>query len=157
MSSAGSIGNIGTTISDFGGAISDLFGAQGSSDAASAYGTAAGIAKQNAALTARSTAISEQQQGISTFKVLGSEQADTAGAGFTSGGSAAYLMRASASQASLSKQLIENQGQITEEGYQQQAAAYTGQQKAAETQSEGQAAGGILGAVSGISSLFSLF
>lgn len=149
--------DIGNAISDFGGAVSDLFGAAGSSQAASAYGTAASIAEKNKALTLRSTAIQEQQQGIQTFKVLGAEQAETAGAGFsTVGGSAGDLLRASAQQAALSKQLIENQGQITAEGFEQQAQAYLGQQQAAQTQSKGQGIGGLLKGALGVASLFGL-
>lgn len=148
--------DIGTAIGDFGGAVSDLFGSAGSSQAASSYSKAAQIAQTNEALTLRSTAVQEQQEDIQTYKVLGTESADVAGAGFTQGGSAGDLMRSSANQAALSKQLIENQGQITAQGYAEQANAYEGQASAAQTQSKGQAAGGILGAISGIASIFGL-
>lgn len=148
--------DIGDAIGLFGGAVSDLFGAKGSQQAASAYKTAASIAQKNEALTRRSTAIQTQQQDILTFKTLGAEQADTAAAGFsTTGGSAGDLLRASGQQAALSKQLIENQGEITAQGYEQQAQAYLGQASAANTQSKGQGIGGILGAAAGVFSLFS--
>lgn len=145
--------DIATGIGDIGGAVSDLFGAEGSTQAASAYGTAAKIATSNAALTARSTQVQEAQANIQTYQALGTEQADVAGAGVTSGGSAADLLRASGQQAALSKQLIENQGQVTEQGYEQQAAAYKGQEQAANTQAKGQGAGGILSAVAGVASI----
>lgn len=148
--------DFGTAISDFGGAVGDLFGAAGSKQASSAYTTAAKIAEQNKALTERSTAITEQQQNIQTFKVLGTEQADVAGAGFTAGGTAGDLLRASAQQAALSKQLIQNQGEITAGGYEQQAQAYQGQAQAAQTQSKGQAAGGVLGILGTVASVASV-
>lgn len=153
MSSAG-ISNIGQGIGDIGGAVSDLFGAAGSTQAASSYGTAAKIALSNEALTKRSTAIQAQQQDISTFKVLGTETADVAGAGFTQGGSAGDLLRSSAQQAALSKQLIVNQGNITAQGYQQQAAAYEGQEQASKTQAAGQGIGGLLSIASAAFALF---
>ena len=147
--------DIGQAFGDFGGAVSDIFGAEGSQQAGSAYGTAATIAQENAALTLRSTAIQEQQATQQTYKVLGTEQADTSAAGFNaSSGSAGDLLRASASQAALTKQLIQNQGEVTATGYQQQAAAYEGQKQAAQTQSEGQGVGGLLGIAAGVLSLF---
>lgn len=145
--------DFGSAFSDFGGAVSDLFGAAGSSQAASAYKKAAGVAQENEALTKRSTQIQEQQAGIQTYQALGAEQADTAGAGVTAGGSAEYLLRSSASQAALTKQLTETQGEVTALGYEQQAQAYEGQAQAASTASKGQGAGGILSAVSGVASL----
>lgn len=145
--------NIGSGLGMLGGAVSDLFGSSGSSQAAGAYGKAAQIAEFNKALTLRSTAIQEKQQDIQTYKVLGTEAADVAGAGFTSGGTAGDLMRASAQQAALSKQLIQNQGEITAQGFEEQAAAYTGQQQAAQTQSKGQAAGGILQGLGAVASV----
>lgn len=146
----------GAALDDIGGAVSDLFGMAGSNKAASAYGKAATIAQQNEALTRRSTAIQTQQQDILTFKALGAEQADTAAAGFsTTGGSAGDLLRASGQQAALSKQLIENQGEITAQGFEQQAQAYLGQEQAAKTQAKGQGIGGILGIASAAFSIFS--
>lgn len=142
-----------TAFGDFGGAVSDLFGAQGSSQAAGAYEKAAQIALTNEALTRRSTAIQEQQQNIQTYKVIGSENAEVAGAGFTQGGSAGDLLRSSAQQASLSKQLISTQGEINAQGYEQQAQAYEGQAQASKTQAKGQGAGGLLNAVAGVASI----
>lgn len=147
--------DFGAASSDIGGAVSDLFSAFGAKKAASAYGTAASIAFSNEALTRRSTAITLQQKDIETYKVLGAENADVAGAGFTAGGSAGDLMRASAQQASLSKQLIQNQGEITAQGYEEQAQAYKGQQQAADAQATGSGIGGILKGVAGIAALFS--
>ncbi len=140
---------------DIGGAVSDLFGAEGSKQAAGAYDKAAQIALGNEALTRRSTAIQEQQQDIQTYKIIGSENTEVAGAGFQQSGTAGDLLRSSAQQAALSKQLINTQGEITAQGYEQQAQAYEGQAAASKTQAKGQTAGGLLSAVSGVASLVS--
>lgn len=131
-------------IDDIGGAAQDIFAAAGASESASAYSEASNLAQSNADITARSTAIQTQQEGIQTYKVLGTETADVASAGFTQGGSAGDLMRASAQQAALSKQLTQDQGEITEQGYEEQAVAYKGQEKASNTQAEGDVVGGVL-------------
>lgn len=150
--------DIGEIFGDVGGAVSDLFGASGSEQAGAAYGTAAEIAQQNEALTLRSTAIQEQQASQQTYQAISGEKASTAAAGFdVNSGSAGDLLRASAKQAALSKQLIQNQGQITAQGYAQQSAAYVGQEQAAQSEANAQkgsgaakAASGILGVVSDI-------
>lgn len=144
----------GNAISDFGGAVSDIFGAIGSSEAASAYTKAANIAGTNASLAKTATAITEQQTQMQTYQAIGSEKADTAAAGFKTGeGSADWLLRSSAQQASLAKNLVETQGEITQQGYQQQAEAYEGQASAASTAAEGQGAGGLLKTAAGVASL----
>lgn len=146
--------DIGSALSDFGGAVSDIFGSVGSSQAAGAYKKAAQIAQSNAQLAKTATGIQETQLGIQTFQALGTEKAQTAGAGFkTTSGSAGDLLRSSAQQAALAKQVIATQGQITEQGYEQQAQAYTGQAQAAQTAAKGQGAGGILNAVAGVASI----
>lgn len=129
------------------GAVSDLFGAFGSFEAASGYSQASKSAYKEADLTRRSTAISEQQKDVETFKIIGSQEASVAGAGFANTGSAGDLLRMSAQQAALSKQLIANQGEITAQGYEAEGAQYKSQQKAANAQGEGQVAGGVLKAV----------
>lgn len=141
---------IGDIIGDVGGAVSDLFGASGSEAAGQAYGTAAQIANSNAALTLRSGQIQEQQQDIALTKAIGGEKATTSGAGFNnSGGTATDLLRSSAQQGALSKQLIANQTEITAQGYTQQAAAYTGQQQAAQQEANAQKASGASKGLSG--------
>lgn len=144
---------IGSAISDLGGAVSDIFGAEGSSDAASAYKTEASIAQQNELITQRSTAIQEQQEQRTITQAEGTTAAGVAGGGMTSGGSALYLMRSNVQQGALSKQLITNQGEITAQGYAEQAAAATGQANSAQTAAAGKSAGalgGVLGAVASV-------
>lgn len=149
--------NLGGALQDFGGAVSDIFGAEGSENAASAYGKAATLAEQNAKIEQASTAVNVQQQQIQSYLTIGAQTAETAGAGFETGsGSAADLLRFSGQQAALSKQLTEQQGEITQNAYQYQAQAYQGQAAAAKTAAKGQAGGGILGVIGGVAKLFGL-
>lgn len=137
--------DIGSSLGDIGGAVGDLFGAAGSLDAAGAYTKAEQIAKTNEQLTLTSGQIQEQQLGIKTFQSEGAEKAETAGAGFsTASGSAGDLLRSSAEQASLSKQLLNVQTQVTAGGFAQQASAYAGQAAAAQKQAGGGFLGGAL-------------
>lgn len=129
------------------GAVGDLFSAAGSFDSANAYSKASNIATSNAALTRRSGEIQEEQEQRAIITGIGGENASVAGAGFTAGGSASDLMRMSVAKGALDKQLLANQTEITAQGFDQQAAAYKGQEKAANAQGEGQVAGGILGAI----------
>lgn len=129
-----------------GGAVGDIFAGFGALESADAYGTAAELSDKNADITKRSTAIQEQQAQQAIFKTIGAEDAATSGAGFVAGsGSGGDLLRASTAQAGLTRQLVESQGEITEQGYRQQAAAYRGQEAAANMQAGGDFAGGILG------------
>lgn len=145
--------SISGAIGDFGAAAGDLIASGGSFASADAYGEASKIASGNAALTLRSGEIQQQQENIAITKAIGGEQASTAGAGFTTGGNATDLLRASVTQGALTKQLVSNQTQITAQGYEQQASAYTGQQKAAEAQGEAQQAEGAAKTASGILSI----
>lgn len=144
-------------LSDIGGAVSDLFDAAGSAKAGSAYGQAASIAEQNAAITLRSGEIQQQQENQGIIQAIGGEQASVAGAGFTQGGTAGDLMRMSVQKGALNKQLLANQTEITAQGFDQQAAAYKGQQQAAEMQAKAQGGSGIFSAIKGIASIAALF
>lgn len=126
------------------GAVGDFFGAMGSFDAAAGYSSASKSSYKSADLTRMSTKIQETQKDQELYKTLGSEDAAVAGAGFANSGSAGDLMRMSAQQAALSKQLIQNQGEITAGGFDAQGASYKSQQKASNAAGEGQIAGGVL-------------
>lgn len=139
-----------------GGAVSTLFGAAGDAAEASAYGQAAKLASQNAQIAQESTAIQETQAQRQIFKVIGGQQAEVGGAGMLQSGSAQDLLRASASQGSLQKQLIQQQGAITAAGYQEEAAAYKGMQGAAKAASSGGIFGGLLQGAGAIASMFAL-
>lgn len=120
----------GDIFGDLGGATSDLFGAFGDFAEAKGYKTAAKLASQNAQIAAQSTAIQVMATNRQAFQVIGGQESDVAGAGLKSGGSAGDLLRSSQQQASLQKQLIENQGEIEVHGWQEKAAADTAQAQA---------------------------
>ena len=126
-----------STFSDAGGAVSDLFGgyakaaglrlkAQGDLVEAGNYDLASGLAKQNEQFTEQSTGIKQMMANRQIYQSIGTETADIAGAGFSPGkGGALDLLRSSAQQGALQKQLIGQQGLITEAGFNEQATAYT--------------------------------
>lgn len=125
-----------STFSDLGGAASDLFGgsataaglrlkAKGDIVEASNYDLASGLAKQNEQFTEQSTRVKQMMADRQIQQGIGTEKADIAGAGFADSGSALDLLRSSAQQGALQKQLIGQQGLITEAGYNEQATAYT--------------------------------
>lgn len=133
-----------STFSGLGGAVSDIFGAVGSAQAASGYTKAAGIARENEGIAEQSTRIQEMQAQRQIFQVLGGQKADVAGAGLSASGSALDVMRDSAQQGSLTKQLVASQGAITALGYEQEASSYDSMASAAKTSSSGGFLGGLL-------------
>jgi len=141
VASSSSIADIGNAA---GGAVSDIFGAVGDFAEAGAYTTAAQYATQNAQITQQSTAIQEYQAGQKIVQATGAEQAATAGAGLSSGGTNLDLMRASVQQGSLTKNLISLQGKVNENGYLAEAASYTGMASAANSAGKGGVAGGLI-------------
>lgn len=157
-----------STFSGIGGAVDSLFGAIGDQAAASGFKRAAAyqdkaalFAEQEAALSARSTFIQQTQLDRQIYKTLGGQIADIAGAGFTDSGSALYLMRDSAQQAALSKQLLQTQGQITESGYHAAASGYRAEADAYRSQATAKnssASGGFLSSALSIgATIFSFF
>ncbi len=155
-------GDFQTGLGDAGGAVTALFGASGSRAAAGSYDEAERIARENAAIARQATRIKTMQIGRETFKVLGEQQAQVAGAGFAASGSALDILRSSASQGAMTKAINEEQGTITANAYEEQAAQFAGMAKAARTSATGQGIGGLLQAggaayslYSGISGLFS--
>lgn len=140
MAGAGSI------ISAAGDLFSGIFSGIGQFEAAAAYGNAARYADQSAKLTHTSTIIQEAQKQREIYGVLGGQRADIAAGGAMASGSALDIIRSSAQQASLSKQLIAHQGLITELGFKAQKSAYEAQQTAAEMAGYGDIVGGVIGA-----------
>lgn len=128
----------GATFSDAGGAVSDIFAgfgaaskAQGDQIEAQNYGLAAGYASEEEQYAATSTAIQEAQAERESYRTISGQQADVAGAGFAASGSALDLLRSSAQQGAMQQAVLGQQGLITEQGYQEQAASYTNMQQAA--------------------------
>jgi hypothetical protein len=95
------------------------------------YELAAKLAQQEAQFTAMSTRIQEMQESREINKSLGQTTADVAGAGFATAGSAIDLLRESAAQGAITKQVTQMQGNITEAGYKEQAASYSNMAAAA--------------------------
>ena len=98
--------------------------AQGDLAEASNYDLAAGLANENEQFTVASTAIKQAQLARSVNSAIGTQQSQVAGAGFAASGSALDLLRDSASQGSIAKSVANDQGMITEAGYQEQAQSY---------------------------------
>jgi hypothetical protein len=118
---------------------------------------AAALADQNAQFTAMSTGIKEAQQNREVTQALGKTTAEVAGAGFAQSGSALDILRDSAQQGSLAKAVTSEQGQITEAGYQEQAASYTNMAAAAGDAAKGESLAQIgsfvAGGISAVASL----
>jgi hypothetical protein len=137
------------TFTAAGGAVSDLFSGFGASSSASMkaqglnidaqgdrikaqgdiaegenYDLASSLATANEKFTEQSTAIKEIQNQRQISATIGGQQADVAGAGFGSGGSAMYLLADSAAQGRLTQSVAEQQGHITEASYTEQAQSY---------------------------------
>ena len=132
------------TFNDIGGAVSDLFSsqetaaglnikAQGDIAEGQEYTLAAGLAGQNEQFTEQSTAIKEMQAEREANMTIGAQKAGVAASGFEEGGSALDLLRDSASQAALQRQVLGQQGLITEAGYQEQQQSYQTMASAATT------------------------
>jgi hypothetical protein len=79
---------------------------------ATEYNEAAGLAEENEAFTAQSARIQQRQE----TETLGGQRAAVAGAGFSEGGSAFYLMQDSANQGALANGVIGAQAAITKAG-----------------------------------------
>jgi len=126
-----------STFNDLAGAVSDLFSSQAtatglrlkaSGDLAEAgnYDLSADMATQNAQFAEVSTRVKAAMTQRQIYQGIGTETADIAGSGFrTNTGSSLDLLRSSAAEGALNKQLVTEQGQITEAGYNEQAASYT--------------------------------
>lgn len=132
--------------SDLGSAVSDIFGAVGDFASAKGYKAAAGAAAQNAQIAEQSARIQGVMAQRQITKTLGGQQADIAGAGLAKSGSALDLMRDSAQQGSLTKQLIANQGAINVLGYQAEAANYSAMASSAKAAGTGGIIGSIISA-----------
>lgn len=124
------------TFSDVGGAVNDLFSSQATAESlrlkatgarveGENYDAAAVLAKQNEQFTEQSTAVKLMQTDRQIYQGIGTASADIAGAGFENSGSALDVLRSSAQQGAVQKQIVGQQGLITEAGYNEQATAYT--------------------------------
>lgn len=120
------------TAGDISGGVSDLFLASADKSKASydllegqEYTLASQLATQNAQFTQDSTAIKETQINREETKALGTTTANLAGAGFATSGSGLDILRETASTGSIAKAAANQQGLITEAGYNEQAQSYS--------------------------------
>jgi hypothetical protein len=88
------------------------------------YDLAGNLATKNEKFTEQSVAIQQMQQERNTTMQIGGQRAEIAGAGGAESGSALDILRDSASQGALAKQVLGQQGLITEAGYDEQAKSY---------------------------------
>jgi hypothetical protein len=121
---AGSISSAGAGVSDIFAGFGAQAKAQGDLLEQQNYQQAAKFAEQEAQFSKESTAIQEMQQSREISKSLGQTTADVAGAGFATAGSALDLLRESAAQGAITKQVTQVQGNIQEAGYKEQAQSY---------------------------------
>lgn len=133
-------------IQELGGAVGQLFNSEGASASAASYSGAAQLAEQNAQLAAASTRIQSSQVTRSVEQGIGTTQADVAGAGFTTSGSALDILQMDAQQGALANSLVNIQGAINENSYAAQAGAYQAEAKAASESSTA----GVVGAIASL-------
>ncbi len=154
---------------NLGGAVNDIFfapdayraKATGDRLEAENYDRAGVLARQNEQFTRTSTEIKQAQLDREIYNTIGGQRADVAAAGFTEGGSALDLLRASASQGALTRAVAGQQGLITEAGYEEQAQSYDTMAKtarlAADAQDKAADSSLITGLFKGAGALLSLF
>ncbi len=156
---------LGGLISGNGQAAADEFNAEGDTKEAAAYRLAAGLSTENAAIQTASTGIQKTQTMRQIFLAGGTQVASLASNGFENGGSGGDILRSTAEQGAIQKQLVGTQGQIQENAYTQQANSYTGlaesadeAARAAQASANASRSGGVLKAVGGVvGALFSVF
>lgn len=112
-------------------ALADQYKAEGAEFEQQNYELAAKLAGQNADYTVLSTAIQQHQDDRQIYQSLSNTQAQTAGAGLKESGSAVDILSDSASQGALAKQVLGEQGYITEAGYEEQKQSYLNMSSAA--------------------------
>ena len=122
--SSSKVGAASNAVSDLTGGIGLLYKGKGSRLEAEQYDKAAALARLNEKFTESSTQIKEAQQQRDSYKQIGGQEADIAASGFAATGSALDILRESASQASLTKSVISQQGLIEEAAYEEQAQSY---------------------------------
>lgn len=155
--------------SGLGGAVQGIFGgvaanktASGYAASAAGYAKASQIAAQNEQISRVGTSIKQLQASREIFRALGGQQADIAGAGLKATGSALDVIRASAAEGALTRQLIGLQGSIEALGYRQEAESYASMAQSAAASGSaskssglGSTIGGLISGAAGLVSLFS--
>jgi|ERR1700680_2528261 len=119
-----SIGNISAGIGDLYAAKADKAKAAYDITEGKEYDLASQLALQNEQFTQMSTAIKDAQTSREIAKSEGATSAAVAGGGFAESGSALDILRDSAKQGAITRAVGQEQGLVTEAGYQEQADSY---------------------------------
>lgn len=154
-----------------GDAASTLFGALAQGDAAKGYKSqaagyqaqAAGYRKagdisgMNQDIASQASRITAVQADRELYQTLGGQRSDIAGANLAASGSALDVIRSSAAQGNLTKQLLGRQDAITQLGYEQEQSSYAAMAASADASASAanasasaakkQKSGGILGSI----------
>lgn len=153
----------------------DLLKGEGDILEAGNYDRAAVLALKNKQYTEESTAVQQAQADRAITMNLGAARAGYGASGLEESGSAVDVLAASAQQGTLQKQVLEKQGLIAEEGFQEQHDTYTtmsqvahlasdaetlasqGHLKAAEAEDEAAKGAYWTAGIKAVSGVFSLF
>lgn len=138
---------------DIGSAASSIFSGVGQLQSSKGYKQAAAYAGDNAEIAQQAANIQSLMATRQVYKTIGGQQADIAGAGLANSGSATDLLRSSAQQGSLTKQLVSAQGAINVLGYQAEQASYESMAASAKTSG----IGGLLGGAVKIGAAVAMF
>ncbi len=129
----------GGTFTAIGGGISDLFAASadrskaaGDLSEAQNYDLAAKFAYQKEQFTKELTAIQGMAAERQLYSSMSQTRADIGGGGFAASGSGLDILAQSASQGALQQAVLARNGQIQEQGYQEQAQSYLNMESAAD-------------------------
>jgi hypothetical protein len=140
-------------VNSFGAAVGDLFAAEGLEASAEGYRQAAAFSRTNLGFTEESIRIKKLMADREIYKALGGQENDIATSGLAASGSALDIMRDSAQQGELTRQMLDLQGKIQVTTLKQQIAAYETQANAAEDAAEGKLWSAGINAVSAVVSL----
>ena len=128
---ASSAGAFGAGLSDLFAASADRSKAAGDRFEAQNYELASRYALQEEAYTKESTAIQSMQAERQMYSSMSQTRADIAGGGFAASGSGLDILAQSASQGALQQAVIQRQGLITEQGFEEQSQSFLNMESAA--------------------------
>jgi hypothetical protein len=114
----------------------DLLKGQGDLLEKNSYEKAQALALQNEKFTEQSTALQEAQAARSIYMGTGAIRAAVGSSGLQMSGSATDVLADSARQGEIQKQVLQQQGLITEAGYTEQAETYGNMAQAAQLASD---------------------
>ncbi len=137
-----------------GGLVKGIFGKKGADASAAAFAKNAQMSRENANIVRAGTALDMERLARAGAKAAGSISAGAGASGLKTSGSALDVLRESATQNALDRQLRGYQGALEARGYEQQAISQDAQAKGAKAEGKASLFGGILG---GATSLLNAF